>query len=65
MASYQIYFLTPDGEVLRAIEFECAGDHDVVQAAIRLRGIGEVEVEIWHRTRLVRWLRRRHSYKPG
>ena len=56
MASYQIYLLTPGGEVLRAIEFDCADDYEIVQVAVRLRGTDELEVEIWHRTRLVRWL---------
>jgi hypothetical protein len=55
VASYQIYLLTPDGEVFRAFELDCAHDHDALQAAIRLRDSDEVEIEIWERTRLVRW----------
>jgi hypothetical protein len=56
VASYQIYLLTPNGDVLRAFELDCAHDQDAVQAAIRLTDSDEVEIEIWERARLVRWL---------
>jgi hypothetical protein len=65
VASYQIYLLTREGEVLRAFEFDCADDRVTVRAAIRLRGPDEVEIEIWERTRLVRWLPVQPRPQPG
>jgi hypothetical protein len=56
LAMYQIYLLTPDGEVLRTLELDCASDQDAVQRAIRLRGADEVEIEVWEFTRFVHWL---------
>lgn len=65
MASYQVYLLTTDGDVVRAIEFDRADDQDVVLAAIKLRGTDEVEIEIWERRRFVRWLPVPPHPKPG
>ena len=56
MALYQVYFLKPDGTVLRTFEFECANDQDALTKATRRRGANEVEIEIWERTRLVGWI---------
>jgi hypothetical protein len=56
LTGYQIYFLARDGEILRTLEFNCAGDQDAVQKAIHLRGADEVEIEVWERTRFVDWL---------
>jgi hypothetical protein len=56
LAMYQIYLLTPDGEVLRTLELDCASDEDAVQRAIRLRGADEVEIEVWEFTRFIYWL---------
>jgi hypothetical protein len=56
LTSYQIYFLAGDGEILRNIALDSAGDQDAVQKAIHLRGADEVEIEVWERTRFVDWL---------
>jgi hypothetical protein len=55
MATYQIYFLTIDGNVSREIELGCADDQDAVSESTRLRGNAAVEIEIWDRTRFVGW----------
>jgi hypothetical protein len=55
MATYQIYFLTIDGEVSREIELGCADDRDAGSESTRLRGDDAVEIEIWDRTRFVGW----------
>jgi hypothetical protein len=56
LTRYQIYFLARDGEVLRRLDLDCASDRDAVQKATHLRGADVVELEVWERTRLVRWL---------
>jgi hypothetical protein len=56
VASYQIYFLTRDGEILRFLELDCARDQDAIQKATHMRGADEVEIEVWGRTRFVGWL---------
>jgi hypothetical protein len=56
MTSYQIYFLASEGEVVRTFELVCADDQDAMLKATNLRGVDEVEIEIWERTRLVGWL---------
>ena len=56
LAMYQIYHLTPNGELLRILELDCASDEDAVQSAIRLRGADDVEIEVWEFTRFVHWL---------
>jgi hypothetical protein len=55
LASYQIYFLTRDGEILRMLELDCARDQHVIQKASQIRGTDEVEIEVWERTRFVGW----------
>jgi hypothetical protein len=56
VASYEMYLLTLDGDVLRAFELDCANDEGAVREAIRLRDTDVVEIEIWERTRFVGWL---------
>jgi hypothetical protein len=55
MATYQIYYLTSDGDVSRRIEIGCADDLDAVSESTRLRGADAVEIEIWDRARFVSW----------
>jgi hypothetical protein len=55
-SGYQIYFLARDGEILRTLGFDAAGDQEAVQKAIQVRGADEVEIEVWERGRFVSWL---------
>jgi hypothetical protein len=55
MATYQIYFLTSDGDVSRKIEIGCADDLDAVSESTRLTRNDAVEIEIWDRARFVSW----------
>jgi hypothetical protein len=55
MATYQLYFLTVDGNVSRELELGCADDRDAVSESTRLRVADAVEIEIWDRTRFVSW----------
>jgi hypothetical protein len=56
VALYQVYFLRPDGTVLRTFELECAEDQAALSKATRRRGAVEVEIEMWERTRFVGWI---------
>ena len=56
LTTYQIYFLTRDGEILRTLELDSTRDQDAIQKATHIRGADEVEIEVWERTRFVGWL---------
>jgi hypothetical protein len=51
---YRVYFIGRDGHFLRAIDIQIASDQDAIARAVELREGHEVEV--WQRTRFVRWL---------
>jgi hypothetical protein len=57
MTPYQVYFVDPEGKLLRTLEIECVGDQAAVEKAIELRDVHEVEV--WNRERFIRWIPRR------
>ena len=51
---YRLYFLTPQNQIYRFIELECASDDEAAQEAARL--LQSDPIEIWHRARLIRRL---------
>jgi hypothetical protein len=56
LTTYRIYFLTRDGEILRALELDGTRDQDAIRKAIHIRGADEVEIEVWERTHFVGWV---------
>jgi hypothetical protein len=56
MPHYQVYFVDWDGNLLRTLDIECAGDPEAVKRATELQDGHEVEV--WDQVRFICWLPR-------
>jgi hypothetical protein len=52
MLSYRLYFLGPEGHIVRAVEFECASDEDALNA-VEQHADGR-SMELWQQARKVR-----------